>query len=130
MIQLLGIDALKRLSSQQLTDVTEQALGQALNEEAQIMFHISQRRVPVDTGTLKRSGMILPLMKRQGNWIVVMGYGGAAREYAQDQHERLDYKHKEGKSAKYLENPIRERLPNLEERLAYRIGKILGSVKS
>jgi hypothetical protein len=129
MIELLGIDALKRLSSQQLTEVTEVALGQALNEEAQIMFRNSQRRVPVDTGTLRRSGMILPLLKRQGNWIVVMGYGGAASAYAMDQHERFDYKHKEGKSAKYLENPIRERLPNLEERLAYRIGRILGSVK-
>ena len=127
MIEFIGLEALQRLSSKELVAKTENAIGQALTEEAQIMFRNSQRRVPVDSGTLRRSGMILPVRKRGNFYEIEIGYGGAASEYAMDQHERADYRHAEGKTWKYLENPVRERIPNLESRLAVRIGRIVAS---
>jgi hypothetical protein len=123
-ITWFGLDTLKSLLNKGATQgPTTTAI--ALNEEAQIMFAESQRRVPVKDGTLRRSGMILP-PATSGSYITIeMGYGGAASAYALIQHERQDFRHKEGKTWKYLESPVRERIPNLEMRLQGRIDRLL-----
>jgi hypothetical protein len=121
-----NMEELDALVSNQTRVETDMALRTALMAESQIMFAASQRIVPVATGTLRRSGIILP-PRSEGNHIVVeMGYGGAASAYALKQHEDLNLRHAEGKAAKYLENPVRERVPNLELRIAGRMNKILG----
>ena len=125
MIQLIGFEALRKLTSDQLAAATDTAVGQALNAEAQIMMRNSKRLVPVDSGTLRRSGIILPVFREGSNWVILMGYGGAASGYAMDQHERADYRHKEGKTWKYLETPVRDRIPNLEAALAARVMNII-----
>lgn len=103
------------------------ALKQALNEEGQIAFRDSQRLVPVDTGTLRRSG-VLESAKEKGTSIeVVMGYGGAASAYALKQHENLSYRHKEGKQAKYLEQPVMQRQVKLSQNIQRRMKAILSS---
>ena len=89
------------------------ALKQALTEEAQIVFRDSQRLVPVDTGTLRRSGIIIPVRERGSLIEVAMGYGGAASSYALRQHENLQYRHKKGQQAKYLETPLFSRANKL-----------------
>lgn len=123
-ITWFGLDTLNSLLNKGATQgPTTTAI--ALNEEAQIMFAESQRRVPVKNGDLRRSGMILPPVT-SGNYITIeMGYGGAASAYALIQHERQDFRHKEGKTWKYLEGPVRERIPNLEMRLQGRINRLL-----
>ena len=63
------------------------AMPMVLNEEAQIIFRNSQRLVPVKTGVLRASGQIIAPRKQGNNWVVVIGYGGAASSYALDQHE-------------------------------------------
>jgi hypothetical protein len=103
------------------------AIKQALHEEGQIMFRHSQRIVPVDTGTLRRSGQILPPVEEGGKIVLVMGYGGAASAYALRQHEDLTYRHKEGKQAKYLEAPVRERANNLPRNILERVRRVLSS---
>lgn len=104
------------------------ALKQALTEEAQIAFRDSQRLVPVDTGTLRRSGVILPAREKGTSIVeVVMGYGGAASEYALKQHENLSYRHKEGKQAKYLEEPVMKRQLKLSENIRRRMQRILSA---
>lgn len=125
MIELIGFEALERLTSQQQSMVIDKAVGVALGQEAQIMMRNSMRIVPVDTGTLRRSARVLPAYKEGLLWTVEMGYGGAASEYALDQHENPTYRHAEGKSWKYLEIPVKERIPNFEQRLAKRITEIL-----
>ena len=101
------------------------ALKQALTEEAQIVFRNSQRLVPVDTGTLRRSGIIIPVRER-GNLIeVAMGYGGAASSYALRQHENLQYRHKKGQQAKYLETPLFSRADKLLGNIKRRMERIL-----
>jgi hypothetical protein len=129
MIELINAEALKRLTSNQASEICVNAVGQALTEEAQIMFRNSQRRVPVKDGHLRRSGIILPIRKIGVDWEIEMGYGGAAKEYALAQHERADYRHAEGKTWKYLEGPVRERIPNLEKNIAKRVQRILGAIK-
>ena len=123
-ITWFGMDTLDKLlnnGSTQATTATEIALMQ----ETQIMFAESQRRVPVLHGELRRSGIILPPVT-SGTFIEIqMGYGGAASAYALIQHERQDFKHKDGKTWKYLENPVRERIPNLEIRLQQRIDGLM-----
>jgi hypothetical protein len=101
------------------------ALKQALNEEGQIAFRNSQRIVPVDTGTLRRSGVLLPAKENGTSVEVVMGYGGAASAYALRQHENLNYRHREGKQAKYLEEPVMQRKVKLAENIKRRMQRIL-----
>jgi hypothetical protein len=123
-IELIGANKLMMLLAKAGNQAVP-AIMQALTEEGQLIFRESQRIVPVDTGTLRRSGVLLPA-KQKGNKIeLVMGYGGAAMAYALRQHEDLSIRHKEGKQAKYLETPFRNRLPKLEENLKRRITRIL-----
>lgn len=101
------------------------ALKQALTEEAQIVFRDSQRLVPVDTGTLRRSGQILPAVEKGTSVEITMGYGGAASSYALRQHENLQYRHKKGQQAKYLEQPVRQRQNKLLQNIKKRMERIL-----
>lgn len=126
-IKWFGLDKLSKAASRETVAWTTDAVGMALMEEAQVMFRNSQRRVPVDTGTLRRSGVIMPLQKEGKDWVVEMGYGGAAEAYALIQHERPDFRHSDGHTWKYLEGPVRERLPNLEKRIANRVSEIVRS---
>ena len=121
-----GLDALKKAMSKQGVDETKVVLKMALYQEAQLIMSKSLRLVPVDTTALKQSGGIEPPRTRGDHIEVVMGYGGAASAYALRQHEDLSYKHEAGKTAKYLENPARERTNDLPDRLAFRMGKIFG----
>jgi hypothetical protein len=125
MIELIGFEALERLTSAQQSAEIDRAVGMALTQEAQIMMRNSLRIVPVDTGTLRRSKRILPVFKEGGCWTIEMGYGGAASLYALEQHENPDYRHAEGKSWKYLETPVRERIPVFETMMAKRVTAIL-----
>lgn len=102
------------------------AMAQVLNEEAQLIFRDSQRLVPVKTGVLRASGQIVTPRKKGNNWEVVIGYGGAASSYALEQHENLLYRHKEGKSAKYLEVPAQQRSANMPNAIRNRLRRIIG----
>jgi hypothetical protein len=123
-IKWFGIEILDALLNRGKTTVTE-ATAMALTQEAQLMFAESQRRVPVKHGTLRRSGVIMPPVIKGQSVLIQMGYGGAASAYALIQHERQDFRHKDGQTWKYLETPVRERIPNLELRLQKRIDRIM-----
>ena len=58
---------------------------------------LSQTMCPVDSGTLKGSAYVQEIID---GWEI--GYGGAAEEYALEQHENLQYHHPVGQ-AKFLE---------------------------
>ena len=123
-IKWFGIDILEGLLNKGKTTATN-VTAMALMQEAQLMFAASQRRVPVKLGTLRRSGVILPPVVQGQSVLIQMGYGGAASAYALIQHERQDFKHKDGQTWKYLETPVRERIPNLELRLQQRIDRMM-----
>lgn len=107
-------------------------LAQALNEEAQLAFQVSQRAVPHADGTLRASGRLTPARASGDKVQVTIGYGGAASAYALRQHEeplthpdpRNPKSSPKGQS-KYLEKPVRDRVPSLQKNLQRRIKRIL-----
>lgn len=102
------------------------ALGQALYREGAIIFEESQDEVPIDTGNLRASGK-LGVPEVQGNEVVVeISYGGASADYALAVHEDLERNYRNGKKAKYLEDPAKRRIQGLDGRLLGAVRKAMG----
>lgn len=111
-----GVEQLKIALAKRVAEAPA-AMGAALFVEAERIMADSRERVPVDDGSLRASGIVLlPEIKGDGAE-VEFGYGGAAADYAEIQHERLDYSHTVGE-AKFLERPTLEAADGLESRLA------------
>ena len=118
--------------AKQLAAVPDQVrleLSRGLYQQALLMFAESQRIVPVDTGTLRRSGVVEPPNPSAAKPEVIIGYGGLAKAYALVQHENLDYRHNSPEQAKYLEQPVLEGIPAMKADLNGRLLKILGGLK-
>lgn len=96
------------------------ALASAMVDEADIIMEESKRRAPVDLGTLRASGVVLPPQRSGGSISIEMGYGGAASDYALRQHEETGWHHTVGE-AKYLERPVLEHAPKMAGNLAKRV---------
>lgn len=62
----------------------------------------SRKVVPHEEGTLERSGVASNELK--GN--VARAAVSYSQPYAIDQHESMHYRHKKGRTAKYLERPL------------------------
>lgn len=123
-IRIEGLDRLQRKLGE-APGIALAAAGAGLYQAAQPPFRESQRIVPVDTGTLKSSGDVsLPQMIGSNTVQVIIGYGGAAKEYAEIVHERMDAYHAAPTQAKYLQAPVLAAMPQIEldVALAVRIG--------
>ena len=105
-----NVDEVRKVLKELGDKQAAQVLGSALHIEALHIMQESQRQVPVDTGILRASGTVLPPETDGRNARVVMGYGGAASDYATIQHERLDFAHRPPGKAKYLEDPLQAHL--------------------
>ena len=77
-------------------------IGRRLVPEAEKIMTTAKRNTPVDTGTLRSSGMVTARAKG-----VELSFGGAASAYAVIVHENLAAYHRVGK-AKFLEDAINE----------------------
>lgn len=95
----------------------DEALAAALFAEANRALNMSRPLVPVDTGVLRGSGVVLQPQRMANRVRVVFGYGGAAKAYAVVQHENMRYHHTVGQ-AKYLTDGIRQSLPGASARVA------------
>jgi hypothetical protein len=79
----------------------------------------SQKITPVDTGALVNSAFTDAV----GNGFltkVTVGYRGVY--YAPFVHEHIEYRHKPGKQAKFLEQPAREKRPQMLKIIADQVG--------
>ena len=74
-----------------------------LNDQAESIGEASQNQVPHLSGTLERS---LAVTKQISAGQIQLSYN---TPYARRQHEELGYRHENGRKAKYLEDPFRER---------------------
>lgn len=94
-------------------------VGDALEYQARFMLEDSKLQVPLDEGPLQDTGRI---NKRQYNSgeskvSISIAYGGLSKtygkwvKYAVKQHENMNFKHKEGRKAKYLEDPVQQHWP-------------------
>jgi hypothetical protein len=87
-------------------DAIVRASAEAVRAVADDVFEESQRLVPNDpttgSGDLHDSGKVEVEVSSQGAEAAI-SYG---TDHAVYQHERLDYEHDSGESAKYLERPL------------------------
>jgi hypothetical protein len=93
------------------------ALAAAGLEEMEMVMSEAKEVTPVDLGTLRDSGHVLPPDTSPTGVEIVAGFGGAASDYAIVQHERLDYSHATG-GAKFLERPFLARVATMPLTLA------------
>lgn len=103
-----------------------QALLEAAAERAVLLGaeHVlseSTKVVPIEEGTLSRSGRATA--ETQGAAAVAaVSYD---TPYAARQHEELDYRHDEGRTAKYLETPLLAEADTVRAIAANEVGKVL-----
>ena len=115
-----GIDDLQKVLKN-LKDQSGEVMGQALYEEANVIFANSQVLVPVDTGVLRGSGGVsAPQMGTRGYFVDIF-YGGPAAPYALIVHEIIGNYHNPPTQAKYLERPLMDRVPAIQQNLSKRI---------
>ncbi len=113
-------------------EAAAKAATHAMVENTEALLGKSMRIVPHDEGMLEGSGSAkvqnvevahgtlralsdgTPVMVQTGNepqskpGEVIVGTVSYNKPYALEQHENLSYRHKEGRQAKYLENPLKE----------------------
>jgi hypothetical protein len=96
-------------------------VGQAILEEANMIFAKAMILTPIDTGALRGSGGVsAPMNFPQGIGVDIF-FGGPAAPYALYVHEIMYYKHNAPTQAKFLEQPFMERLPEIQKNMARRI---------
>lgn len=88
----------------------------------------AKTRTPVDTGTLRASGTVLPPRIRGGSVTVTGGFGGAAKDYALEVHENLKMSHTVGE-AKFLERAWLDRLSYMDENLGREVRRHLATLQ-
>lgn len=87
----------------------------ALYEGGEMILAESDSRVPIEEGTLSRSGHV---SEDRQNLKVAVSYD---TPYAVVQHEEMSFQHDAGREAKYLENAFNHMLPAVRQHVAARI---------
>ena len=103
---------------------TERGLRKGLLKAGLALQRESQKIVPIDTGVLRNSAST-----RLEDWgfqsKAIVGY---ETDYAIYVHEDLEARHKPGKQAKYLEQPLREHSDRLIGIVIKEINKETGGI--
>lgn len=101
-------------------------IEQALREEADEAFRLSQEVVPVEFGVLRSSGTVKSGRTGSQIWAQI-SYGGSGADYAIYVHEIPPSKAKHAPPTrwKYLEYPVKEYSKGMEGRLRVRMLDII-----
>ena len=111
-----GLDKVRKMLRQHQEKAVF-ALKKEMYLEAEGIMTQAKELVPVDTGTLKDSGVV-QLPRDEGSVIVEeFGFGGPAAPYAVFVHENTVVFHKVG-MAKFLEIPFRQAQRGMVDRIA------------
>lgn len=94
----------------------ENAAMRGLREAAELVLTEAHDDTPLDTGTLRRSGIVTPAYRKM--------FISFNTPYARRQHEELGYFHPVGK-AKYLEDTLRRNFRRIVEYVGRRIHQML-----
>lgn len=86
---------------------TREGTNQGLGDAARHLLEVSRQQVPIEEGTLERSG---EASQDEARMRSAVAYSGP---YAVRQHEELGWKHDAGRKAKYLEDPMNSERPTL-----------------
>lgn len=97
------------------------AAADGISDATEHLLGASRARVPIEEGTLERSGAA---SVDRANLRGVVSYDGP---YAIRQHEELTWQHDPGRTAKYLEGPAHEEADVIKALIAARIRRALGT---
>lgn len=107
---ITGLSGIKKALAEH-REATAKGTRKGLIRAGLFLQRASQKVVPVDTGVLRASVATIPTGEGF-NTEVTVGYG---TDYAIYVHENLEARHKPGKTAKYLEGPLRDNEGKLRE---------------
>lgn len=96
------------------------AAEQFLRVYADRVLGEAQRIVPLEEGTLAGSGDVIIDEHHNGVDATII----FTTPYAARQHEELDYRHREGRQAKYLEEPAKRLAPKFPTGLAAAVRRV------
>ncbi len=91
-----------KVNAEEVTAEIHRAASRGLRLATEHVLSVSNQRVPHDEGVLERSGAAVV---KESDLRGIVSYD---TPYAVVQHENLDYNHKPGRTAKFLELAVRE----------------------
>ncbi|WDZ91145.1 hypothetical protein [Nocardiopsis sp. HUAS JQ3] len=109
-----------RLSTGKVGGRTHAAEARGLGKAAEHLLGASRQRVPIEEGTLERSGVA---SVDESTLEAAVSYD---TEYAARQHEETTWQHDAGRSAKYLEAPFEEEHDTMLALVAAEVRRELG----
>lgn len=92
------------------------AAAGAATDAAEYLLHEANKTVPIEEGTLGRSGTVTPAT--EANPTATLSYD---TPYALVQHEDMTFRHDPGRRAKWLELTLREQASKVGQFLADRV---------
>ncbi|WP_405508792.1 minor capsid protein [Streptomyces cyaneofuscatus] len=98
---------------------TLRSAGRGLRLGTEHVLQVSRERVPIEEGTLERSGTATVDEDELRGAVAFDG------PYAVRQHEEMDYRHDAGRTAKYLEQPMAEEADTVGEIIAAEMRRAL-----
>lgn len=100
-------------------DALRGAAAEGLRLAAEHLLQASRERVPIEEGTLERSGTVTV---DEAALQAAVSYD---TPYAVRQHEDMSLRHDAGRHAKYLEGPARSEADTMQDIIAARIRRAL-----
>jgi hypothetical protein len=107
------------LNIPRVTTEVHDAAAAGLKEAAEHILGVSNSRVPIEEGTLERSGAV------EVDDSALEAQIGYDTPYAVRQHEELTWRHDPGRQAKYLESAMADERETAQGLIAARIRRAL-----
>lgn len=104
-----------KLHGRAVKNEVRKGLVNGLAAAGEHLLGVSNERVPLEEGTLMRSGAVIV---ERSEPLAIVSYD---TPYARRQHEELTWRHAEGRSAKYLETALTDEESTLLEIIAARV---------
>ncbi|MGC0205227.1 hypothetical protein [Streptomyces levis] len=108
-----------RWNGQAVARRAQQGAASGARLGAEHLLNVSRDRVPIEEGTLERSGTVTV---DEANTAAAVSYD---TPYAVRQHEDMTLRHDAGRTAKYLEDPLNEEQATIQEIIAAQVRRQL-----
>ena len=102
--------------------LVRKAIRNVLTDNISQAEEAAVRIVPIETANLSNAIDWRLFNTKQGASVIFGVLSNIA--YAYLQHEDLNFKHAEGRSAKYIEKPLRDQIPKIQQDLAKALRRV------
>ena len=117
------MDVRMKWDGDRVQEMLRRAAAKALRDAAEDLLTEANKTVPLRDGDLMRSGLV-DVDEQALEASVSYGHGPAA-PYAVVQHERTDFRHSEGRRAKWLELTLDENRARYQQYIADQVRRAL-----